>query len=59
MKVVKNPQNGIRGKVGTLLITVGPIENMYRTVDYVAHQTARRKWVRTLGMAQEPKSYPS
>jgi hypothetical protein len=41
MKVVKDPQNGIRGKVGTLLITVGPIENKSRAVDYVAHQTAR------------------
>jgi hypothetical protein len=41
MKVVKDPQNGIRGKVGTLLITVGPIENKYCAVDYVAHQMAR------------------
>jgi hypothetical protein len=41
MKVVKDPQNGIRGKVGTLLITVGPIENKHQTVNDVAHHPAR------------------
>jgi hypothetical protein len=36
MKVGKVPRDGTRAKVVSILITVGPIENGYQTVNKVA-----------------------